>query len=172
MKSTGIVVDLVDDPRLHREDFRLVSVQTGEDLMRRIASAGVDNGSSGRPERPDDSEARRRTSRAPRPMSGRPSRPVREESEVGRRAPVTDSDVRSSGGGGVRAPRPHRPFPAGVAAAPGQGNGRREPTGRRRRGSRGRGRRSGRPILEDNPSLSGSVVPPVTAPVENPGAES
>ena len=38
MDETSVTVDLVDDPRLHREEMRLVSVETGEDLMRQVSS--------------------------------------------------------------------------------------------------------------------------------------
>jgi hypothetical protein len=49
MRATGVKLDLVDDARLHREDFRLISVQTGEDLMRRVSGPGL-NGASARPD--------------------------------------------------------------------------------------------------------------------------
>jgi ribonuclease G len=132
MDSTGVNIDLVDDPRLHREDFRMLSVETGEDLMRLVASVRGNGRST--PQRTAASSAsggsqRRRGSRG---------RGQRGGSEAPRPQP--------SGGnrGGRRAGARRDGAPSGGSSGGGS---------RRRRGSRGRGRR-GRPILEDNPDLS------------------
>ena len=149
MKSTGVALDLVDDPRLHREEFRLLAVPTGEDLMRRVAAPGLNGGERSSP----------------------PARPQRQRSSGhGREAANADAaeprgDRRQADGEPGRGRRygssgQQRPA-ASQAEAPGgapgrSGNGRRDvAAGRRRRGSRGRGRRGGRPILEDNPSITG-----------------
>jgi len=52
MRATGVTIDVVDDARLHREDFRLMSVQTGEDLMKRVSGPGL-AGPAMRPEEPE-----------------------------------------------------------------------------------------------------------------------
>jgi len=154
MRSTTVRLDVVDDPRLHREDFRLVSVQTGEDLMRRVAN-GAPNGTGGRETEPE--AFRRRPQRAPRTAPA-PSRPA---SPRPRREPPV---------------RP-RPEPVGATSAPGrpnsdaEGGALRPQRGRRRRGSRGRGRRggSGRPTLVDNQDLMPRVgSEPRDEPAERP----
>jgi len=68
MEETKVTIDLVDDPRLHREDFHMISVQTGEDLMRRVASPNR-NGA----QRPTPQSSSRRSSSASRESSDRAS---------------------------------------------------------------------------------------------------
>jgi ribonuclease G len=143
MRATSVRIDVVDDPRLHREDFRLLSVQTGEDLMRRVA--GNPNGAT--PQRNGESDPRRR----PPVRSSRVAGPSRAPSG-GR---PTSGTSRSSGPGPARPPlqrrRPPRPEvqPVTSAVAPepagDSATGPRPARSRRRRGSRGRGRRGPRP---------------------------
>jgi ribonuclease G len=162
-KATGVSMDLVDDARLHREEFRLVAVPSGEDLMRRVSSPGG-NG-AGASVRADDGETRRRTARPVRTLSGgRPNRPPREaprdrareagganlergrgrDRDRDRERPDRGRDRERSRERGepiAEAPRGLRgERPVGAPSAPELGNGRSGP-GRRRRGSRGRGRR-------------------------------
>jgi len=104
MKLTGVRLDIVDDPRLHREDFRLISVQTGEDLMRRVSTPAMDGGAG----RGEEVEVRRRIPRSTgRPAAGRPVREGRDwrEGREGRevREPREDRDNRE-----VREPREDR----------------------------------------------------------------
>jgi ribonuclease G len=156
MRSTGVRIDLVDDPRLHREAFRLVSVQTGEDLMRRVSGPGLNGGgSTSNNERPEEGEFRRR----PTPRSSLGGRPERTSSTGGRPSGLRSPrrPMRGDGAPQDRAERP-RPQPtsstpalgSGVSAAAGLGGNERPSSvgsgngrGRRRRGSRGRGRRGG-----------------------------
>jgi hypothetical protein len=155
MQETGVTIDLVDDPRLHREDFQILAVESGEDLMRRVASpsrngsqrsaAASSSGRSGgtTSQESERGSGRRRGGRGRGRRSGRAGEP-------GRR-----------GGGRNSAKEPNevsvevRGEDVSEADSSREGRGR----GRRRRGSRGRGRRGrGRPILEDNPSLSATVT--------------
>jgi ribonuclease G len=149
MDLTGVRIDLIDDPRLHREDFRLLSVDSGDDLMRRIGSL-----------------------RGPRTETVRatdPTPPARRRGGRGRRGGLS-TERGSPGDGAGRARGAHRgagregtsrgaskprggSTPRREVQTPGDGRDGR----RRRRGSRGRGRR-GRPILEDNPNLSAGTA--------------
>jgi ribonuclease G len=158
MAGTGVTLDVVDDPRLHREDFRLVSVETGEDLMRRVASLRADGAGRGEPQRP--APARRRGGRGRGRGLG---------SGTGAPAPAA-----GTAGGSPQAPGPGRGPRRGGGAWRGEPRGRdgerrdgdrRDGGGRRRRGGR-RGR--GRPMLEENPRL-GDAAP--ARPASTPAGE-
>jgi hypothetical protein len=123
MGATGVSLDLVDDPRLHREDFRLLSVETGEDLMRRVASVRTDGGGG---------------------LGRRDGRPL-----VPRRGRSPEAGSPAVQRPGAAAPEGRRRPPRRQA---GDAPERRDPGRRRRSGGRGRPRR-GRPILEENPRL-------------------
>ena len=145
MQVTGVMVDLVDDPRLHREDFRLVSVESGEDLMRFVSH--LRGNGDARPGPPDLGPRRR-----PAPLRGRrgPAPAGVASSEAG---PVARPDVARPEP--ARPPERRRPNgdPGRRGGPPREGYGSGGSGGRRRRGGRGRGRR-GRPYLEDNPRLN------------------
>ena len=89
MRATGVSIDVVDDARLHREDFRLMSVQTGEDLMKRVSGPGL----SGPPDRADESDFRRR------PPRGRPER-----DQAGAEGPREQRDWHRSEGRDTQSP--------------------------------------------------------------------
>ena len=142
MQATGISVDLVDDPRLHREDFHLISVETGEDLMRFVSHM--------------------RSNGDPRPASSVEPPPARRRvgppPSRGRRPPPAAAPVPAPVGAGpstypARRERPPERRREGGDATRRSGPPR-EGGGRRRRGGRGRGRR-GRPYLEDSPRPGG-----------------
>ncbi len=109
MRITGVSIDVVDDARLHRETFRLISVQTGEDLMRRVSGPGL-NGERNRMEEPEA----RRNERGPRTASGssdgRETRSAggREGGESGGREAPRREPMRGAAGRGPRGPRNDR----------------------------------------------------------------
>jgi len=198
MHATGVRLDLVDDPRLHREQFRLVAVSTGEDLMRRISGPAL-NG-NGVPQTRYEEPPRREVGSAEveddrvddggRPLQSRGDRYRRPAGREGFRGrDVIRSQEADRGRGADRdrgpersrdrdRPRPARFQPVGDPAAstdpiaastePGhedQANDR--PPRRRRRGSRGRGRRSGlRPFHGAGPANTpvATAPPPEPAP--------
>jgi ribonuclease G len=161
-RVTGVGLDVVDDARLHREDFRLISVQNGEDLMRRVAGPGMGNGQNGGS---DDNEARRRerrpgfgTGRRPdMARGGREGREPRDGRDV--RGP---RDVREGG-----EPRPGRPEREPMRGGRGGGRG-----GPREGYERGRPPRRGRDesvrpepppaprLLEPAPARAAAAGPP------------
>ena len=142
MQATGISIDLVDDPRLHREDFHLISVETGEDLMRFVSHM--------------------RSNGDPRPAShvepAAPRRRVGPPPSRGRRPPPATAPVPAPVGAGPSNYPARRERPPERRREGGDQSRRsgppREGGGRRRRGGRGRGRR-GRPYLEDSPRPGG-----------------
>ncbi|MFQ5601274.1 MAG: ribonuclease E/G, partial [Candidatus Krumholzibacteriia bacterium] len=94
MGLTGVSLDLVDDPRLHREDFRLLSVETGEDLMRHVSAPRGNGGARDTVQTIGRRRGSRRRGR--RGPGGREAEPARGRADSGSGA---SSDRRGGGDG-------------------------------------------------------------------------
>ncbi len=86
-RSTGIQIDVVDDARLHREEFQIVSVARRKDLVAEIEKASA--GAGARDEAPADDRRRRSAS------EGRSGEGDRSRRRRGGRSEREDSDERS-----------------------------------------------------------------------------
>ena len=192
-RSTGIRVDVVDDPRLHREQFQIVSLHRRKDLVAEIektASERRDSGPSQRPQdqrrrpaRDEDSGDRERGGRrrqrrgagdedATRTQDQRPARresgsepAERERSGRRRRGEDRDRPVRQQPAAEVQDAATRTP-----AATAGEGHpaAEGESSGRRRRrrgrrGGRGRRRRSGDEAAQEQPNGEAGATSGATA---------
>jgi ribonuclease G len=84
-RSTGIRIDVVDDPRLHREQFQIISLHRRRDLVAEIEKSAGERREAGTQE-PRAADSRRRPDRE-RPERGRPDR-----ERPGRRRPDREEE--------------------------------------------------------------------------------